>query len=471
MAGGRGKQRKQGGGTSGHGGPASHGGAAARGPRARERERLEAAAAAVEVPARADVCVIGGGAAGLAAAIVAAEAGAHVVVLERSLECGRTILATGNGRCNFCNTRLDASNYNHPEFVSAVMGAPEDALEQILAFWSASGLSWAEEDGRLYPLSRQAASVRNVLLARANAAGVVLAAGREVTGATRTSGDWHVSARQSWDDDIVSLEADALVLASGGATGALADALGLARVPESPVLCGIAAQGPVPGMLERLSGRRVHALATLTRGGRVVHREAGEVLFRDYGLSGIVSFNLSRHARTGDLVELDLAPEVDARTVDELVARRPGQAHALDGILDPIIAAELIELAGGAHVSGLAWRVAPLVKGLPLRVTGLADEAHAQVTRGGVDVTQIDARTLAACTAPGLFTCGEALDVDGACGGFNLAWAWASGMLAGSSAARLAQDVAEKRAAATKATRASRTPHSPASGAPEGNLS
>lgn len=418
-----------------------------RGPRARERERLEAAAAQVTLPARASVCVVGGGAAGLAAAITAAEAGSSVVVLERALECGRTILATGNGRCNFANADLDPINYNKPELVAHVLGKKNAALERILTFFSASGLAWANEDGRLYPVSRQAASVRNVLLARTQAAGVALGVGREVAGATRGADGWRIRGTQAWDGRPFELAADAVVLASGGATSNLARELGLSVVDETPVLCGVAAQGPVPGMLERLSGRRVHACATLTRAGRVVHREAGEVLFRPYGISGIVSFNLSRHARPGDQIELDLAPTVDARTVDELVARRPGQPSALDGILDPQIAHELIELAGGVHISGLAWRVAPLVKGLSLRVTGLADAEHAQVTRGGIEVEQVDADTLACVGTPGLFACGEALDVDGACGGYNLAWAWASGMRAGSEAARLAQNVAKRRAA------------------------
>lgn len=404
--------------------------------RALERERLERKAAAVTLPARADVCVVGGGAAGLACAITAAEAGAGVVVLERSPECGRTILATGNGRCNFCNTSLTADNYNQPAFVAAAMGDAGEALDRVLGFFSDCGLAWAEEGGRLYPRSRQAASVRNVLLARAERAGVALAPAREVEIATPSHGGWRVRATQAWDAREVTVTASSLVVASGGASGALAGSLGLPLVAETPVLCGVATSAAAPGLLERLSGRRAHCTATLARNGRVVIREAGEVLFREYGLSGIVSFDLSRHARPGDSIELDLAPEIDAWEVDGLVARRGNDAHALDGILDPAIAAELVELAGGAGRDGLAWRMAPLVKGLPFRVTGLADAAHAQVTRGGIDVAALDARTLAVRDRPGLFACGEALDVDGACGGFNLAWAWTSGMTCGQSAAR-----------------------------------
>ena len=143
---------------------------AGRGPSrlARERE-LAAQAQAVQVPAQVDVAVIGGGASGLAAAITAAEAGARVVIIERALECGRSILATGGGRCNLANANLSAERYRHPGFVSAVCG--ERFLPDVLGFFSACGLAVAEEEGgRLYPVTREASSVREVLVARADRA-------------------------------------------------------------------------------------------------------------------------------------------------------------------------------------------------------------------------------------------------------------------------------------------------------------
>lgn len=440
--------------------------------RALERERQLAEAARAEIPPAADVCVIGGGASGLACAIAAREAGARVVVLERDLACGRTILATGNGRCNFCNVMLAPENYNHPELAASVMGEPDEALEGVLGFFRDCGLSWIDEGGRLYPRSRQAASVRNVLLARCWREGVTLAPAREVTGAIRRHGRWYVTYRERWegfdgdgsrsdgrglrpaqDDDghatgcLRTLPCRALVIASGGGTSRLASSLGLPLVAETPVLCAVAARAAAPSLLEALDGRRAHCVATLTRRGRVVLREPGEVLFRPYGLSGIVSFDLSRAGEVGDQIELDLAPEVDAWEVDHLVASRPNDTAALDGILDPVIAAELMRLAGGAGSGGLAWRVAPLVKGLPFRFEGLAEQSRAQVTRGGIDTTALDTDALAlreiggtrrsasASGHPQLYACGEALDVDGACGGFNLAWAWLSGLRAGTQAA------------------------------------
>ena len=163
------------------------------------------------------------------------------------------------------------------------------------------------------------------------------------------------------------------------------------------------------------------------RDGVTIAREAGELLFRSYGISGIVSFDLSRNAQPGDRLVLDLLPEVSARTAREL-AVHGGTA----GLLDNEVAAQLGKL------NGTAEDVVAHAKAVELLVTGIADEKRAQVTAGGIDVEALDASTLACPGAPDVFACGEAVDVDGACGGFNLAWAWKSGMVAGASAARLA---------------------------------
>ena len=140
--------------------------------RAKLQERRLQAAAAVDVATSYDVVVVGGGASGLVAAICAGEKGANVLLLESSPECGRPILATGNGRCNFSNVGLAPKYYNDPAFVQAVFG--DDPLGDILAFFRQCNMRWCLEEERLYPLSRRATSVRNVLLRRAASAGVIV---------------------------------------------------------------------------------------------------------------------------------------------------------------------------------------------------------------------------------------------------------------------------------------------------------
>ena len=402
--------------------------------RTQAREEALAAAAAVSVPERADVVVCGGGAAGLVAAIVAAEAGASVVVLERDLACGRSILATGNGRCNLMNESLVAGGawgdepawgcYNDPDFVAAVCG--RDFGEDVLAFFADCGLETLQEsEGRVYPLSLQAASVREVLLVRARRAGVTLAPAREVTGLTADgSGAWRVRFGEKFDAEATrEVTASAVVLASGGGSE-LARSVGLACAEDEPVLCPLACENPTGVSLDALDGRRVHTTARLLRNGEEISREIGEVLFRGYGLSGIVVFNLSRLARPGDVISLSLLGGIDLVAARDIVSR----AGTCAGLMDPAIATVF---------SGSPEEIVERTSDLRFVVRGPAEPERAQVTRGGLLASQFDPATLEATSAgrPGLFAAGEALNVDGACGGFNLAWAWKSGLVAGEAAA------------------------------------
>lgn len=440
--------------------------------RAAQRERLLQAAAAVVQPMDCDVTVIGGGASGLVAAITAAEAGASVVVLERDLECGRPILATGNGRCNFANVHLDARRYNDPEFVDAVCGPRW--LDDVLTFFRDCGLRWCLEDDRLYPVSRQAASVRNVLLARARKAGVVLAPGREFHDLSWIKPEWlgelspathynpaastaapagmaEIAHTQPLDPSgaFILPGSRAVILACGGEPLPFIGNLGIRTAKRTPVLCPIACE---PSPLSQLDGRRVHAQAYLTNADALFPswHERGEVLFRSYGLSGIVVFDFSRRAEAGDLVELDLAPDLNQSQLQQLVdpwGHGDFEPGCLDGVLDPVIAAQLEQLARRR------WRIdwpereqatsdsaalISLVKKLPFIVTGPTETEKAQVTRGGLCNDQFDVTTLASREHPWLYACGEALDVDADCGGFNLAWAWKSGLVAGKAAAEWA---------------------------------
>lgn len=401
--------------------------------RAELRERTLAAASAVGVPTTCDVVVAGGGASGLVAAITAAEAGARTCVLEQDLECGRKILATGNGRCNFANEDLDPARYRNGAFVAAAAGPRW--LDEVLGFFAASGLAWASEEGRLYPLSRQAASVRNVLLARARRAGVTLAPARKVMSVAPAAGGWKVSFSPAAPGEkgaplAGGITARAVVMAAGGGSE-LARGLGLSTVAEGPVLCALACEPENNGLdLALVDGRRVHAHVRLLRGGRELWAEDGEVLFRPWGLSGICVFDLSRRAETGDVISLDLTCGMtDARL--EMAAA----AGTADGVLDPQMAAAL-GATGGNPASALA--TLRQARDLRFLVTDRAETERAQVTRGGLGVTGFFPETLECASQPGLFACGEALDVDADCGGFNLAWAWRSGQVAGASAAALA---------------------------------
>ncbi len=399
--------------------------------RVKERQAAQAQrikqAQAFMVPDNIDVAILGGGAAGLCTAITAAEAlGAkkRVVVFEKALESGRTILATGGGRCNFTNADLSFENFSHPEFVQAVCKDKNTFLADILSFFRSSGLAWATEDeGRMYPLTRQASSIRSLLLKRAQKAGVQFALGREVTSVKPYHNGFTICFQDCFGGEkTYEVRASSVVLATGGLTTTkLAESLQLQTTSLRPGLCALTCKPEPPTSLD---GKRVRAHAALLRDGAVLKQESGELLFRSFGLSGIVIFNLSRTALPGDVLEIDLLPHL---TDEEIAAAI--EAHTTDGLLDPQIAAYL-----GAHDS-VESTITKAHK-IAFTVTGTSAKVVPQVCVGGISVEQVSTNTLEAYNIPGLFIAGEALDIDAQCGGFNLSWAWKTGMVAGVAAAK-----------------------------------
>lgn len=482
------------------------------------------------------LAIIGGGAAGLAAAIAAtrelrgdgtASGGAgtrdavggvsDVVVYEADDRVGRSILATGNGRCNFSNAHIDAGVYRNAAFVGEALGAlavewdvcrsadrkfgsigefgsshasgceshpldsgargrgfdacasgvdngkgndacklvgefgePRgdtiDALDPVHAFFADLGLVWREEgEGRLYPLANKATSVLDVLRTAAADFGVTEACERRAVRLDvpeRPDERFHIR----FADDTVE-HADAVVLATGGRTAR-------ELLPESIAVSATRhVLGPLrtaTDVVKHLNNIRVRGAVSLAGpDGRVKAREAGEVLFRDYGVSGIAVFNLSRFAEAGDRLLIDLLPQVHedgcagflhARRKRFAADSRPFSREAfLRGMLLPAVARAVLREAGLAPEAPLAKRDVPILaaalKAFPLEVRGIGDERQCQVRRGGADVAAFDPHTLEARTVPGLHVVGEALDVDAPCGGYNLHWAWASGILAGRHAA------------------------------------
>lgn len=471
------------------------------------------------------LAIIGGGAAGLAAAISAAlehrnacavgnaVEDLHVVVYEADERVGRSILATGNGRCNFTNSQIDASLYHNAEFVgqafaalergsfgcvldgagavSASLGAaPANAVQ---AFFASLGLEWREEgEGRMYPYANKASSVLDVLRGAASALGVEECCDCEIASVEppKTSGGRGSRFTLRLANGRFE-RADAVIVACGGRIARKMLPGGFAYVDPEAKLGPLATDDCLAKQLDNI---RVRGIVRLVRDGEEVACETGEVLFRKYGLSGIAIFNLSRFADPGDEVWLDMLPNIGGEGVagsfaqklrsprsasddtfvpcdDESFARelrssQPASGNALAtsdyalqryeklaalnpsgltcgnylrGLVLPQVARVVLKSCGFDEDQLLARADTPVViqafKKLTFEVRGFADSKQCQVHRGGFKVEGFAPETMESREIPGLYATGEALDVDAPCGGFNLHWAWASGMLAGAHAA------------------------------------
>ena len=395
------------------------------------------------------VLVIGGGAAGMMAALTAAENGHAVTLLERQGRVGRKLMATGNGRCNLTNHHVSPAHYHGetPDFCRHALAA-FDVGSTLLYFAGLGLLTSAEDSGRVYPFSNMAGSVLDVLRFALENSGIDLHTGCVVTG-IKKKGNIFLVRTESGEE----FTADRVILAAGGAAGGkvggvmdgyqLAKGLGHHRTALYPSLVQIKTDPTYP---RALKGVKAEAAVTIRRGGEVLAQNRGEVLFTEYGVSGPVIFDISRTAATGGdslTVTLDLFPDwAPCEALDWLRQRRQsaGDREAgtlLTGALHSRLGQMVCKAAGftNQRAAGLSdgdlRRIAAQVKGFTLPITGVCGFDQAQVTAGGLRCGEFDPRTMESRLVPGFYACGEVLDIDGDCGGYNLQWAWSSGHAAG----------------------------------------
>ena len=377
---------------------------------------------------RYDAIIIGGGAAGLAAAVALSRRGRRVAVLEAQPRVGRKLLSTGNGRCNFTNVGAAPEDYfGDAALARGALAAFPPA--RVLEFFASLGVpARVDAEGRAYPSSNAASSVLDALRLSLQEAG-----GEEVVGfrVRALSRDLVATA-----EDGRQMAGRCALLATGGLAApslGAADApfvktLGLRFTRRAPALAPLETE-PVPA----LKGLRVQCALSLEG-----HAERGEILFTEYGVSGIAAMQLARFARPGATLSIDFLsgaqPALAARAqmlpkrrmedfLNGIVPRRVGQ------VLTKSAGIPLFKTAGeldAAEISALET----VLTGWTLPVRGARGYAQAQVTAGGLEGAQFDSDTLEACRVPGLYAAGEVLDVDGPCGGYNLQWAWASALLA-----------------------------------------
>ena len=401
----------------------------------------------IEMREKRDFIVVGGGASGMAAAVAASCSGERVLLLEKSSSLGKKISASGNGRCNLMNT-LDPVYYGDTDFAARVLRL--FGRKDLERFWGGLGLCLCEEEeGRVYPATFQASSVVDALKTGLKSGGVETMLQAPVLRVRKEGGMFCAETGQG------TFFAERILIASGGAASpklggsssgySILASFGHHIVPPSPTLCPLTTDRK---SISGLSGIRTRCrLSLYNRAHELLHSEKGEILFTDYGISGICAMQCARFTEEGCTAELDLAGRIfpDAPALTEYLRRRREKVGIfppetiLTGFLMPRLAFAVLKQAGIetrnrtvgdlsdaelASAGCTAYRYT-------LQITGTKGLDESQATSGGAECREFIPETMESRIVKGLHASGELLNVDGGCGGFNLMFAFSSGILAG----------------------------------------
>ena len=392
--------------------------------------------------------IIGGGAAGMAAALAASEnKDVKVILLERQARGGRKLAATCTGRCNLTNLHANEGGYHgeSPDF--AAVALEKYNVTETLGWFRSLGLfTVAEESGRVYPYSDQANSVVDVLRFALERENIRLETGFEVEKVRKDGDAFRIEGSNG------TFECDKLIIACGGLAGTklggsmsgykLLRSFGHKCTKLRPTLVQLKSSWPGAASLK---GVRANCHAQILRDEAVFAESTGELQFTEYGLSGPVIFEISRDVCQGRgewICKLDLLPEIEENTLKtELLRRKQTNlpvSELLTGILHNRLGRVLTQsagISGYVPVSQLEDyeidAVCKAVKSFEVALTEPMGMDSAQVTAGGIVTDEFNRETMESKLVPGLYACGEVLDIDGDCGGYNLQWAWSSGRLAG----------------------------------------
>ncbi len=401
------------------------------------------------------IAIIGGGASGMAAALASAENKENrVLLLERQSRVGKKLLATGNGRCNLSNRNMEETHYHGDTGTFCASALAAFPVDRTLEWFEKMGLYTVTElSGRVYPYSDQANSVVDVLRFALEKPNIQVKTGCEVSRIRRDGDGFLLHAGEE------TIACDRLIIACGGLAGSklggsmagykLLRSLGHHCTALRPALVQLKSSARC---CPSLKGVRAHCKAEIFRDGQLFSSSIGEIQFTENGVSGPVIFEISRDVcrEKGDWqCVLDLLPEMEQEALSDLLEAKKNSALKAEELFTGIVhnrLGRIITAAAGISLQKSIAQLAPqelqeaakCAKHFCLDLTEPLGMDSAQVTAGGICTEEFDPKTLESKLVPGLYACGEVLDVDGDCGGYNLQWAWSSGYVAGLSAGGVA---------------------------------
>jgi predicted Rossmann fold flavoprotein len=385
--------------------------------------------------------VTGGGAAGICAAISAARKGERVVICEKMPQLGKKILATGNGRCNLLNEELSELNYNSAAREPVRNIFKKFGKSEIISFFQGLGLEIYAKEGRMFPVTNQASSVLKVLEMEIEKLSIPVEYNFDCAVLTFLNNKVQIASKSG-----KMIEGKRVIITTGGKTYPSTGSDG--GMYEIVLSLGHSLIEPVPSVVplivddslcHHLQGQRISASARSLIEGKKGHVVSGELLFTKYGLSGPcildisedISVALNRYHLEDVSVSLDLVPFLTKEQLKNLMEKRLASGLAkediLVGILPNKISASLKDIFRKSDLNAAINSL----KDRRFRVSGTRGWNEAEFTCGGINVTEVNPKTLESKFQKNLYFAGEILDVNGQRGGYNLAWAWASGFVAG----------------------------------------
>ena len=385
-----------------------------------------------------DIIIIGAGASGIVTAINAKNENNRVILLEKNDRIGKKLLATGNGRCNYTNMNLSEKNYSSPDFVKRTL---EDfSNEDLINYFRILGIESTLDGNRVYPISLKANSVLNILIYWLEKKGIEVKTKSQVKEIKKTKKGYEVITNEE------ILRADVVVAAFGGkampASGSdgvsfeILKKMGIRVTDLKPALTQLKLESKY---LKHLSGTKVIGRARLLRDEKVIDEREGEILFTNYGISGPPILDMSVNTKEGDIIEVPLINNLKKDSIDMVYNRYYmfpdfSLEEFLMGLVDKKFIhyiVDSLDMDKNTAVNMISMGDFEKIIGLLLKsrfkVTGNTGFKNAQVTRGGVSLDEVSPENYEAKKYKDLYIIGEALDIDGDCGGYNLHFAFGCG--------------------------------------------
>ncbi|KEI73809.1 flavoprotein [Clostridium botulinum A2 117] len=403
-----------------------------------------------------EIIILGGGASGITASIISKDMGSDVAILESNDRIGKKILTTGNGRCNISNENISSCKYysNNNNFYKFILS--QFTVQDTKNFFNSLGLPLITlNEGKIYPMSLQASSVLDILRLAIEDRRIPIYFNNKVKNIKKSNKGFVIST----ENEI--FQCKKLILASGGMsapnTGSDGSGFKLAKNFGHNII------DPIPGLvqlkldfpyLKALSGIKFDGNVKLTLDNKNLREESGEILFTDYGISGPPILQLSSlvsrllYNNKKIYLQIDMFPNMSKENIINLLENHWGTFYyrtihdSFIGIINKKLIPTLLKYCGIKNIhmpcQDITWqekeRIFHALKNWIFTIAGTNSFKNSQVTCGGVDTSEVSNKSLESLKVKDLYFCGEILDVNGDCGGFNLQWAWSSGYIAGKNA-------------------------------------